>query len=119
VSPLFACLRSPRLPAAAVAVAKDFSPRLQRYGSDSVVLDVGGLSRLLGEPPIIAEELDRAMRLAAQACSGANDSPEHAIGVASTQVAAMLLSSARPGVAVANGDVAAAQRQMTSTEDSE
>jgi hypothetical protein len=91
VSPLFACLRSPRVPAAAVAVAKDFSPRLQRYGSDSVVLDVGGLGRLLGEPPIIAEELDRAMRLASNTCSASGTSPEHAIGVAPTQIAAMLL----------------------------
>ena len=108
MSPLFACLRSPRLPAAAVAVAKDFSPRLQRYGDDSVVLDVGGLGRLLGEPPIIAEELDRAMRLALNARSALNNSPEHAIGVAPTQIAAMLLSSARPGVAVATDDVPAA-----------
>ena len=111
MSPLFACLRSPRLPAAAVAVAKDFSPRLQRYGDDSVVLDVGGLGRLLGEPPIIAEELDRAMRWHRSTWHrrrSADDSPEHAIGVAPTQIAAMLLSSARPGVTVATDDVPAA-----------
>ncbi len=93
--------------------------KISRHGcsataSDSVVLDVGGLGRLLGEPPIIAEELDRAMRLASDArsvsnaCSASKDSPEHAIGVAPTQIAAMLLSSARPGVAVATDDVPAA-----------
>ena len=54
---LYACLRSPRTPDVAVAVAKEFSPRLQRYGCDCVVLDVGGLGRLLGEPPTIGAEL--------------------------------------------------------------
>ena len=57
MSSLYACLRSPRTPDVAVAVAKEFSPRLQRYGSDCVVLDVGGLGRLLGEPPAIGAEL--------------------------------------------------------------
>ena len=38
-------------------VAKEFSPRLQRYGSDCVVLDVSGLGRLLGDPQTIGEEI--------------------------------------------------------------
>jgi protein ImuB len=54
---LYACLRSPRTPDVALDVAKEFSPRLQRYGSGCVVLDVGGLGRLLGEPPAIGAEL--------------------------------------------------------------
>jgi protein ImuB len=102
VSPLFACLRSPRVPAAAAAVAKEFSPRLQRYGSDCVVLDVSGLGRLLGEPPIIGDELGRAL------IAASSDRLEPAVGVAPTQVAAMLLSSACPGVTVVTDDVVAA-----------
>ena len=46
---LFACLRSADASAALVDIARDFSPRLERHGSASVVLDVGGLGRLLGE----------------------------------------------------------------------
>ena len=57
MSPLYACLRSPRMPDVAVAVAENFSPRLQRHGRDCVVLDVSGLGRLLGEPPVIGAEL--------------------------------------------------------------
>ena len=57
MSPLYACLRSPRTPDAAVAVAKNFSPRLQRHGGDCVMLDVSGLGRLLGDPPVIGAEL--------------------------------------------------------------
>ena len=39
-------------------LAKEFSPRVQRYGSDCVVLDVSGLGRLLGDPQTIGSELD-------------------------------------------------------------
>src|SRR6266542_6335842 len=62
---LFACLRSSRTPDALVPIARDFSPRLERHGSASVVLDVGGLGRLLGDPQTIGTELQRA----AAACS--------------------------------------------------
>ena len=54
---LYACLRTPRDPEIAVTVAKEFSPRLQRYGSDCVVLDVSGLGRLLGDPQTIGDEI--------------------------------------------------------------
>jgi protein ImuB len=57
---LFACLRSARLAEAIDAIARDFSPRIQRYGADAVVLDVSGLGRLLGPPQTIGEELARA-----------------------------------------------------------
>jgi hypothetical protein len=57
---LFACLRSARLPEAIDAIARDFSPRIQRYGADAVVLDVSGLGHLLGPPQAIGEELARA-----------------------------------------------------------
>lgn len=54
---LYACLRTPRDPEIAVTAAKEFSPRLQRYGSDCVVLDVSGLGRLLGDPQTIGDEI--------------------------------------------------------------
>ena len=56
MTPLYACLRPAQragdLPPldAALAVARDFSPRLHRYNNDCVVLDIGGLGRLLGDP---------------------------------------------------------------------
>jgi protein ImuB len=56
-SALYACLRTPRDPEIAVTVAKEFSPRLQRYGSECVVLDISGLGRLLGDPQTIGDEL--------------------------------------------------------------
>ena len=122
---LYACLRSPRTPDVAVAVAKEFSPRLQRYGCDCVVLDVGGLGRLLGEPPTIGAEL--ASRIA-ELSGGARiaDTPHGtrisriaessrqtnqrsvSVAVAPTQIGALLLSAAFPGLSVETGDIAAA-----------
>jgi protein ImuB len=114
---LYACLRSPRwtretkTPDVAVAVAKDFSPRLQRYGSDCVVLDVGGLGRLLGEPQAIGDELTRAC--AARSASRDEDPQRSArVAVAPTQVGAMLLSSAHPGLTVVTGDLPSALAPM-------
>ena len=57
---LFACLRSTRMPGALMDIARDFSPRIQRYGSSCVVLDVSGLGRLLGDADTIGAELARA-----------------------------------------------------------
>ena len=63
--PLYACLRTPASPGAALTVAKEFSPRVQRYGRDCVVLDVSGLGRLLGDPLAIGGEIaDRCDRIA-------------------------------------------------------
>jgi protein ImuB len=58
---LFACLRA-RTDATAgalLALARDFSPRIERYGSTCVILDVAGLGRLLGDAHGIAAELQR------------------------------------------------------------
>jgi protein ImuB len=112
-SPLYACLRSPRLPEVAVAVAKDFSPRLQRYGGGCVVLDIGGLGRLLGEPHAIGAELARAwvVRAAPRDPRGAasgEDLRSVSIAVAPTQMGALLLSLAHPTLTVATGDIASA-----------
>jgi protein ImuB len=98
---LFACLRSARAPETLVGIARDFSPRLERHGSSSVVLDVGGLGRLLGDAETIGRELQRA------AASHVR------IAIARTQTAARLLAIACPeraqrveGATVAIGDAA-------------
>src|SRR5258706_11833738 len=59
-SPLYACLRATTTPSSVFAIARDFSPRLERHGASTVVLDVGGLGRLLGDARAIGAELDRA-----------------------------------------------------------
>jgi protein ImuB len=114
----------------AVAVAKEFSPRLQRYGRDCVVLDVGGLGRLLGEPPTIGAELasrmvelSRGARIADTSdgtrisriadpnetrLSRITDPRSVSVAVAPTQIGALLLSAAFPGLSVETGDIAAA-----------
>ncbi len=57
---IYACLRSVRHPEAILAIAREFSPRIQRY-PDAVVLDVSGLGRLLGPPVVIGVELARSV----------------------------------------------------------
>jgi protein ImuB len=80
---LFGCLRSTRMPDALIDIARDFSPRIQRYGSGCVVLDVSGLGRLLGSPKTIGAELARA---AADACGSRRgtssvEPPKPAVGL--------------------------------------
>jgi len=114
-SALFACVRS-RIPDLAIAVAKDFSPRVQRHGSGCVVFDVGGLGRLLGDVQSIGAELARACaaRRAGRVPSWSGSSEEfrdlqHAsVAVAPTQMAALLLSLAYPSLTVVTHDVASA-----------
>jgi protein ImuB len=79
---------------ALVAVARDFSPRIQRSGSSDVVLDVSGLGRLLGDARAIAAELARA------------GAPR--VAIAPTQIAARLLARGRGGVTVVAGDLESA-----------
>jgi protein ImuB len=58
---LFACIR-PRtevMAGAVIALARDFSPRIERHADGCIVLDVGGLGRLLGDAHGIANELQR------------------------------------------------------------
>jgi hypothetical protein len=57
---VFACLRAPRMPDLPMAVAREFSPRVQRHGEACVVCDVSGLERLLGDPATIGREIARA-----------------------------------------------------------
>ena len=140
MSSLYACLRSPRTPDLAVAVAQEFSPRLQRYGSDGVVLDVAGLGRLFGAPQAIGDALasriadlshgtritkssdgtqitrivgsasfEKDLEGSAKSASREKD-PRCAfsVAVAPTQVGAMLLSLAYPGLTVAADELASA-----------
>jgi protein ImuB len=102
---LYACLRLPQQPDVAIAVAKDFSPRLQRYPNGCVVLDVSGLERLLGSPQTIGEELAQAVCLQANTANGVRRT---AVAVAPTQTAALLLAAAYSTLTVETGDVVAA-----------
>ena len=77
-----------------MAIARDFSPRIERHRGGTVVLDVSGLQRLFGEPQSIAHHLAHA---------GASQ-----VAVAVSQTAAILLARARRGVTVETGDPAAA-----------
>ena len=83
---LFACIRSNRASDNPMAIARDFSPRIERYGTGCVVLDVSGLGRLLGDAQAIGAELVRA-----GACR---------LSIAPTQVAAMLLALGHAGLTV-------------------
>ena len=94
---LFASLRP--CTQAAFAIARDFSPRVQRYGASGVVLDVAGLERLLGEPAAIGLELERAV---AERGGGLR------VSIAASQVAARLLSLAHERLQVVPGEPAGA-----------
>ncbi len=76
---LFACIRTPHALDAAIAIARAFSPRVERHGPGCVVCDVSGLGRLLGEPPVIGAELWRA-------CGAADAGGS--VAIAPTQIAA-------------------------------
>lgn len=100
MSPLYACLRRDSRADASphVLIARDFSPRIECHGASTVVLDVSGLGRLLGDAHAIGAELARA---------AAWHSDSLHIAVARSQTAARLLASARPGLTVTPGDAAA------------
>jgi protein ImuB len=82
-----------------MAIARDFSPRIERRRGGTVVLDVSGLQRLFGDPRSIAEHLARA------------GAPQVAIAV--SQTAAILLARAHRGVTVAAGDPEAALHSVS------
>jgi len=77
-----------------VAIARDFSPRIERHPGGTVVLDVSGLTRLFGDAAAIADHLARA---------GAAR-----VAIAGSQTTALLLARAYDGVQVAVEDPAAA-----------
>jgi protein ImuB len=74
-----------------VAVARDFSPRVQAYSGREVVLDLSGLVRLFGSPRDMAHELRR---------SAADRGLRVRVAMAATQTAARLLVRHRAGVTV-------------------
>jgi protein ImuB len=81
-----------------LALARDFSPRIERYGNACIVLDVGGLGRLLGDAHGIAAELQR---------TATDRGLKVRIAVAPTQTAARLLTlaeTAREGMPVVADD---------------
>ncbi len=71
-----------------VQIARDFSPRVETHGDDTVTLDISGLGSLIGEPRAIGEELRRT---AADAGLGVH------IAIAASSTAAILLAHARAG----------------------
>jgi protein ImuB len=73
-----------------MAIARDFSPRIERHRGGTIVLDVSGLQRLFGGPQSIADHLARA------------GAPR--VAIAASQTAAILLARAHAGVTVAAGD---------------
>ena len=101
---LFACLRCTHSPDLALDVAKDFSPRVHQQASGVVVLDVSGLERLLGRPKTIGAELLRACGGPTRDRNGSGLS----VAVAPSQIGALLLASAAPGLTVAVDDLQAA-----------
>ena len=99
-SQLFACLRmrGPARPGALMALARDFSPRVERYGDGCVVFDVSGLGRLLGDAHGIAAELARM--------AGARGVKVQ-MAVAPTQTAARVLALVADDPRVVTSDPAA------------
>ena len=96
---LFACLRARGGTAAGLlSLARDFSPRLERHGDDAIVLDVGGLGRLLGDAHGIAAALQQA---------AVDRGVKVRIAVAPSQTAARLLTLDRD-VSIVTADTAAA-----------
>ena len=88
VPPLYASLHGTQA-GLLTAIARDFSPRIERHAAPDrldVLLDVSGLGRLLGDAAAIGAELARA------------GAPR--VAVAPTRAAARLLARARQGVSV-------------------
>lgn len=94
---LFACLRSARPPGVLMAIAREFSPRVERHGA-CCVLDVSGLGGLIGDPRAIGEAL---------AAAADDHGPGIRVAVAPTQTAARLMAIVHPRVTVLAGEVAA------------
>jgi protein ImuB len=78
-------------PAALVAIAELYSPRYARHGEDAVVVDVSGLTRLLGPPSVIAGEMARTAHERGLSVQ---------LALARTYTAAIVLARARPGITV-------------------
>ncbi|MFB3852276.1 MAG: hypothetical protein ACE148_00465 [Vicinamibacterales bacterium] len=85
-------LKHSRLESADLAsLAREFSPRVETCHPRLVVVDVGGLDRLIGPPQTIGEEMRRAASERTLAVH---------VALASTQVAAAMIARQRAGVTV-------------------
>ena len=92
------------LPDVLLGVARDFSPRIETYGSREVILDLGGLTRLFGDAKTIAAELRR---------TAADRGLRVRIAIAGTRTAARLLAHGRAGITIVEpGDEAAALESL-------
>ena len=78
-------------PSSLVTIAAEFSPRYEQHRADLVSIDVRGLSRLLGTPRAIGQELRR---------ESASRGVRVHVAIAPTRMAALVLSLARPGLTV-------------------
>jgi protein ImuB len=85
--------------AAVVAVAREFSPRVEVCGPREVALDLSGLSRLFGDAKTIAAELRR---------TAADRGLRVRVAIAGTRTAARLLVRHRAGVTVVDRGTEAA-----------
>jgi protein ImuB len=74
-----------------IALARDFSPRIEAHGERVVTLDISGLGRLLGDARAIGEQLRR---------NAADSGLRVNIAVASTITAAIMLAQSRAGLTV-------------------
>jgi len=88
---MYACLYRPA-PESAVAldrIARDYSPRYECHGADTVILDVSGMTRLFGSPRAMADEMRR---------DAASRGVRVHVAMAGTWTAATLLAHAHVGV---------------------
>ena len=92
---MFLCLvrdsLSPSLSGVLESVARACSPRVEPHGDDVVVCDARGLTRAIGEPVVIADEM---RRMAWDRGVGVR------VAIAGTHTAAWLLAHVRPGTTV-------------------
>ena len=92
---MFLCLvrdsLSPSVPGALESVARACSPRVEPHGDDVVMCDARGLTRAIGEPLVIADEM---RRMAWQRGVGVR------VAIAGTHTASWLLAHVRPGISV-------------------
>lgn len=99
---MFICLIRDSLsaskPGVLETVARACSPRVEAHGDDVVVCDARGLTRVIGAPAVIAEEM---RRMAWERGLGVR------VAIAGSQTAAWLLAHVRPGATIVpSGDEA-------------
>jgi protein ImuB len=92
---MFVCLIRDSLsaskPGVLESVARACSPRVEAHGDDVVVCDARGLTRVIGAPAVIAEEM---RRMAWERGLGVR------VAIAGSQTAAWLLAHVRPGATI-------------------